>query len=247
MTNGWQQSVLDLSGFAGDPSVRLRFDFSTAGDMAVSDEYVPAVGVTNGYNSATDTDGGMLGGAYLSALPSDDIWQDQLMTIADDQTSKTKTFAFDFGTVTNGVYSGAVIDVPQGAGALLSTGQTFTVTGPDGQATFEINAQSGSNVEISILAGNTPQETAQAIVQAINLAGLGVTATSPASALNNPNRVEIENATSVTVSPAPAPIVAGSTVLSLEGIGVGVPAGDVPIPVTLDESTANVALPSRLR
>ena len=49
----WLQEIVDLSAFAGDGTLRLRFDFSTGGDMLVGDA-----------NTQPSGDTGLLAGLY---------------------------------------------------------------------------------------------------------------------------------------------------------------------------------------
>ncbi len=154
---GWLQAALDLSGFAGKSNIRLRFDFSTSGDMHVGDKAVPG----------TNNDEGLLTGSYLSAIDGDQLQAGAEMSVTQDGGGTT-TFAFDMG---------AVLDVPTGAAGLLANGQTITVNdGINTPVIFEIDnngtALTGGllpdgNVGIAVPADDTPTQVATAIRTAI--------------------------------------------------------------------------------
>ena len=172
-SGGWRQARIDLGDFVlpgVDASrMRLRFDFSTAGTMNTGDALTT--------------------GDVLRALPGIDI-ADGDTFILDDTNGGTGMQLFEFD-------KGFSLAAPAGAGTTLVEGETFTITGPGGSATFEFDrngAVSGTNVRIAILASDSAEEIALRIVDALAASTLGVTPHFKA------NRVDLQDATVVTLS-----------------------------------------------
>ncbi len=245
---GWKQAVVSLSAFAGDPSVQLRFDFSTAGDMNTGDLYTPG---------NTSQDQGLIGGAYLTTLPGDQLKDGSsavgnYIEVGNLDTALTRTA----GNVDFELDLGAVLDVPGGAGAAIANGQTFTLDdGTNPAMTFELDIAGsgqkvGANTAININATDSPadivNEIDAAITAAVTAGQLNVTVYTDIVM----DRVEIVGAASIQLSAAPK----GGNALTLEGDGPGSGDGNssvggvaiaddgfIAIPVNFGMSAANVA------
>ncbi|MEO2018287.1 MAG: hypothetical protein ABGZ53_28375, partial [Fuerstiella sp.] len=76
-TANWRQAKVDLSNYAGQENLRLRFDFSTAGQMALG-------------NIQTT-------GSELRAVPGNAIADEDIFTISRAAPAKTVTFEFNRG------------------------------------------------------------------------------------------------------------------------------------------------------
>ncbi|MEQ9412041.1 MAG: GEVED domain-containing protein [Fuerstiella sp.] len=105
----WRQARIDLSNYAGQSDLRLRFDFSTAGSMNLGDT--------------------MTTGIELYTVSGAELTDGDTFTLADVDafgfpTGLTTTFEFDLG---------AHLTVPTGNAAI---GQSFTVSGPGFADTF---------------------------------------------------------------------------------------------------------------
>ena len=116
-----------LADFAGDDNIRLRFDFSTAGDMHVGD-----------FGNTLNTTG-----AYLGALSGESL-EDGDQFVVDSLDGKSqKTFEFDMGIA---------LYLQDVAGNAISDGDTFTITGLQGTSsskTFEFDSDGSLNVSTS--------------------------------------------------------------------------------------------------
>ena len=104
--NGWVQAVLDVSAYAGDATLRLRFDFSTDGDV-------------------------QLGGS-MTAVDATQLQDGEYFSVSDTATPpKVTTFEFDLGGVLDvPVGSGGLIADKQTftvTDALHPAGVTFTL------------------------------------------------------------------------------------------------------------------------
>ena len=150
----WVQERISLASFAGQSNVRMRFDFSTAGDMDVGE---------NDYN-----------GAYLQALDGDQI-QDGDTFVLLDSSGNPQPYEFDMG---------AAYCLPNAAGDAITDGQTFTLMTVNAQGnpvpykTFEFSHANSlpagdNNVLIHIESGWTTAEVAEQIAAVAN--GLGLT------------------------------------------------------------------------
>ena len=229
----WLQGVYSLAGFAGQANVRLRFDFSTAGDMEIGDANggLDAMQDVLG-NTDTGATTANYGGAYLTALPGDQI-NDGDTYICDGQT-----FEFDMGEAlmvpnvagdslkgSNGVKKGDYFTVMSGANGTATQTKLatfeFTTTGtlPAGD----------TDTPIKIYLGETTSEVALAIAQAVNNAGLKNSLLDPITADVYQDRVMLDYAEGIALS-------AGTT-LTTKGAGFGyafVPnVANVPTPTPL--------------
>ncbi|MCE5267692.1 MAG: pre-peptidase C-terminal domain-containing protein, partial [Planctomycetaceae bacterium] len=149
-TNGvWSEARLSLAGFAGQSSVKLRFDFSTGGQWA---------------NTVA------VAGSDLVALDGDLLEDGDTFTVSyaagktgpGDRTSET--FEFDMGIS---------LHMPNVAGDSIQDGETFTITDKAGNAlkTFEFDKDgqcAAGNIPISIQAGETSAEVAELVADAVN-------------------------------------------------------------------------------
>jgi hypothetical protein len=146
-SNGaWLQSNVSLASVVGQDHLRLRFDFSTAGDMNVGDIYttgdelraVAAEFIDDGDEFDLDGGGFQVGG---------------------------KTFEFELGPT-----------IIADSGAAMRDGETFTLTTAAGSRTFEFDnngaLNGGGNRRVSFTNIMTPAEVAASLQTAIAGAGL---------------------------------------------------------------------------
>ncbi|MGN6136727.1 MAG: hypothetical protein ACTHOU_19780, partial [Aureliella sp.] len=98
--NAWRQARVNLSPFAGQKNVRLRFEFSTAG--------------------STNSDDPVRGGVELTAIEASGLKDGDTFTVAatDIATRKAATFEFDLGLV---------LDLP--GGASIVNGDAINING----------------------------------------------------------------------------------------------------------------------
>jgi len=194
---GWNQTDLNLSAFAGDTTLRLRFDFTTGAGPSQ-------------YQS-------LMGGGYLSAVPGNQLRdgdQNDSIQVAGVNGDPGGSFEFDLG---------AVLDVPAGPGALIANGQSFTVNDGAHSATFELdngsnpNLNLGTNIPVYIRSDDSPSQIVNEIDAAIQAAGLNVSVYADTTS----ERVEIvSKATPATLSFALGTATSGNAI-TLEGDGPG--------------------------
>ncbi|APZ94408.1 GEVED domain-containing protein [Fuerstiella marisgermanici] len=132
-TADWRQAKVDLSNYAGQSSLKLRFDFSTAGSMDVGN-----LGTT---------------GIELYAVSGAELVDGDTFTLSTvDQFGNNtgfQTFEFDLG---------AQLTVPTGNAAI---GQTFTVTGLGFSDTFTFSANPTTGTDILTLPSDSAATLAE--------------------------------------------------------------------------------------
>ena len=143
----WRQARIDLSPFAGQESLRIRFDFNTLGGRDL--------GVTNHT------------GTPISAIPGANLADGQSFSLI-DLTSLTQTvFEFDMGFGLN---------VPFGAAIAIQDGETLTITRGAVPRIFEFDTAgdgvAAGNVPIVITSADSGETVAAAIETAISGAGV---------------------------------------------------------------------------
>lgn len=189
--DSWRQARVDLSRFAGDELVRVRFDFSSAGTFDV------------GPVSA--------GGIELQAVPGD-----RLQPVLNQQGDAFEPLTFEIvdnvsvGNTVPTVFEfdhGLVLQIP--SGAALSAGQTFEVEGV--KYSFATN-NVGNNVQIS--ATDTGEDIANRIVT--KLLARGLSAHQNPGSRNVISVMDATNATPSIDSTLPA-----NFVLDVPGLAVG--------------------------
>jgi hypothetical protein len=193
-TNGtWSQGVYSLASFAGQKTVYLRFDFSTAGDMGVGDGGFNAV-LDPVFDTALSEASNMYSGSYLAGLSGEQVNDGDVFTI-DNQN-----FEFDMGVA---------LSLPAVAGDVLQDGETFTIrSGTAGNQTdlqtfvFKKNGGTGGagQIVIPFAAGETTAQLTQAIANAVNQANLKNSLGTTIVADAYENRVMLNGAEAVTKS-----------------------------------------------
>jgi hypothetical protein len=189
----WLQERVGVAAFAGDPAVRLRFDFSTAGDMAVGDD--------NGAPGPADQITPEYTGAYMSALSGESINDGETFVVGTGplKTETFQTFEFDMG------YE---LFLPNVAGDTLQNGEGFTVPTQGGPVTFEFTTQAvnggtklaDGNYALPFVQGETTDQVVNELANVVNglklLNAQGVLITAdPGTATDlYPNRVVLNNA-----------------------------------------------------
>jgi hypothetical protein len=154
--SNWRQVRIDLSNYAGRAGLQLRFDFSTAGSMALG-EFIGG-----------GTTGGDVTGSELYAVDGSEITDGDGFTLEDYDNDGnligTTTFEFDLG---------AHMIVPSG-NAL--DGESFTVFGETFTFAF---APAGPN-DILVLPQDTAEVAAQRATDFLNAFFDGTRVTAPA-------------------------------------------------------------------
>ncbi|MDW8077799.1 MAG: GEVED domain-containing protein [Thermoguttaceae bacterium] len=150
----WRQARIDLSQFAGQSNLRLRFDFSTASDMEIGNL--------------------QLQGAYLTVVPAAELRDGQTMVMADNVT-----FEIDLGyaLVLPNAAGAKIGDNPTGT----QRGEWLTISDGTRTYTFEFdkNGVTGpGRTRVPITDSMTSRQVAEALARAINLA-FGTTAPTP--------------------------------------------------------------------
>ncbi len=209
-SNGeWLQKSISLAQFAGMSDVRLRFDFTTAGDMHVGD---------SGTSESTT-------GAYLEALAGN------ILVDGDTYSIDGQVFEFDMGmeldlpsAAGDAIADGETFTIQtRDAGGTLVTLQTFEFdNNPAADGTPTVTP---GNVAIPIALGDTTTTVAARIADIINKAGLVNIDGLAISATIYENRVLIDGAEGMTQSANP--------VIELAGTGCGVYDADS-IPVVIN-------------
>ena len=148
-TSSWRQARINLSAFAGQSNLRLRFEFSTAGTLNIG-------------NIQT-------GGTELRALNGDTLRDGDTFTISRDATGiTTRTFEFDLGFTV--VFPG---------GSQLNDGDLVTVQTPDGNVVFEFDSNGtfdSNNERVAFTATDSANAIATAFREAVANANFGITA-----------------------------------------------------------------------
>ncbi|MEZ6130797.1 MAG: DVUA0089 family protein [Planctomycetaceae bacterium] len=230
----WRNAYIDLSNYAGQSNLKLRFDFSTAGGMDFADGSFQFGGsgldVLNG-DRAED----------LLALPASELRDgerfemdgDGNFTDIDAFNAGITTvppvgdhFEFDYGFVIQSSSGNAIV----GGQTLVVEGTTFT---------FEKVSPLTSANPIPIGNTQTSGQVAQAIADAVNAAGLTNTSTGNAIfAIVVGNRINFVNASTLDTTGTPT-----LTQSSAPEYGEpGVRAGHVEVPINLGMTRAEVAL-----
>src|SRR5262249_16422939 len=123
LANGdtWRQARIDLGDFAGQKNLRIRFDFTTSGDMNVGDVFTT--------------------GSYLGARPGDELLDGQTFQVRDQNTAGDPTVRFEFN-------QGFNLQLPGSAGRAIANGGTFSVAGTT--FTFRKGVPPGAATDIQI-------------------------------------------------------------------------------------------------
>ena len=218
-SDSWNQARLDISAFAGMENIKLRFDFYTAGELHVGDEF----GAT--------PDSEFLTGAYLRAMPGSELNDGELFVVdaelVEDAFEGGQAFEFELGFE---------LLMPNLAGASIQDdpilgGESFTIVDQSGETlNFEFDNDGilvGGDVGIPIYETNTSNEVAVAIQTAIENSDL-----SDVMVYVNGAKVTLQGTADVTQSLGAA--------ITLQG-GNGVALTSVPIPITPDMTAEQVA------
>ncbi len=197
-TDSWRQACIDLTNFAGQSEVRVRFDFSTAADMYVgadagSGNYLAAV-------AATKMADGEIPATPVGVASAD--WYN----LSNDGRFRIGNQVFEFDM-------GHALWIPNAAGTWIHDEETFTINDGLGHVvTFEFDnpkhedggtagTTSSSHVTIPIAAGLSTAEVVVSIVTAINNAvvthGLQITP------ITDENRIFLKGAVGVTQTASP--------------------------------------------
>lgn len=153
-TGGWRQARIPLSRLAGRDNLRLRFDFSTAGEMQLGDQFTVGSELrTLAGNELRDGQTVTLDGlntleidvGYTLVAPNGAALRDgNSFTITDSQ-GESHTFEFD----SDGFFNRNIVAV---LGQLLQDGDTFQVRASGQSKTFEFD--SGISLRVPAAGGN---------------------------------------------------------------------------------------------
>ncbi len=193
--DSWRQARIDLSAFAGQELVRIRYSFDTGGTSKSG--FFPL-------NTTTGARVPRAGGVELQSVPGTDITDGQTFTIETYSNAgfvtSTNTFEFTMGLV---------LQIP--SGARLSNNQQFTVDG----VTYTFSPVGGGN-NVQFAATDSAEVIAARIVTLLNARGLNATVDPTA-----PGRISVLGATSTAVNPsASLPV---NFVAALPGVNAGTP------------------------
>jgi len=194
VSDGWRQARISLSGYAGYPNLRLRFDFSTAGDMQVG---------TTSFGTATGSN--LWTGTILHAVPGNELYDGNYFPVNNPTWvghpgGPAVRFEFDMGYA---------LTMPNVAGRAIQDGEWVRIATNDSPVpvTFEFDNNgvwSPSNQRVAISPDDSAAAVAQKLVTEINTA-LGALAVIDQA---HPERIFLNSAarwaTSVTQSAAPA-------------------------------------------
>ena len=177
----WRQARIGLDGYAGLENLRLRFDFSTAGDMHVGDANSPWV------------DSEFLAGAYLEILPGMELHDGDQFTVDD------VLFEFDLDWE---------FIIPNVAGATILDGEQIAIEDASGQiVTFEFDKDGSITGDVAVAIGDkdTTLDVANALVTSIrNSVLVGVTL------FPKEEEIKIQGAVSITRSAGAAVVLHGN-------------------------------------
>ena len=148
-TANWRQARVDLSSFAGSDKLRLRFDFSSAGEMSL--------GTGRGRSTAT------IEGEQLRALPASELRDGQTFVVSGT------TFEFDLGFTIVAPSGDQIVD-----GETITVTSSDAAEAP---VTFELtfdDETDGDNTAVPVRRSMTAGNVADAIARAITAADLSV-------------------------------------------------------------------------
>ena len=212
--DAWRQARVDLSRYAGQDNLRLRFDFSTASDMDIGD-------LTHGTTQGNQHH-------YMSPVPAYEIADGDTFTLYNGTSYGTaQTFEFDLGLA---------LGLPNVAGAAIGDGEWFSVNdGVGGVVEFEFDKNGvvgAGRVPITIANSMSTAEVIAAMIGAIDPA-LDVEGLAPNPA-KDPNRLFLARAVAVETAFAPT--------LTVLGDAPGtVAAGNIRVPIRGDMDRLEVA------
>ncbi|MBC8355867.1 MAG: choice-of-anchor L domain-containing protein [Planctomycetes bacterium] len=158
-TGGWRQARISLGRFAGSENLRLRFDFSTAGEMDLGPAGIDTVGsvgselravsgaiLRDGQNFTLDFSNRLeFDFGYTLDAPNGSQIQDGDSFTISPSSGRTITFEFDND-------SGFAHDIAVQNGIDYRDGQTFTVTSGNVTETFEFD--SGASLLVPLAGAN---------------------------------------------------------------------------------------------
>ena len=208
----WRQAKVNLAAYAGLSNLRLRFDFSTAGDLGIGDT--------------------RQGGSYLSTGDGS-LYQDG-NTFTATSGGRTATFEFDMGMdirLPSSVNLAAVIP---------NNGSTFTVTVGGATRTFEFyragSSASSGNTGILVTATDTQSTLATKVVAAVNgqFPGAAVQDTT------HTQRICLPTATAVTLS-ANSTLTRNGNGYSGMASGLALPNGNISVAIRPEWTQVQVA------
>ncbi len=167
-SNAWRQVRVDLSDFAGQDSLRLRFVFASAGTLNLGQRATqnPLVFTASG-------------GEELYSLPGKDLRDGEQFTLQ-GVDGTVATFTFDLGYT---------LVVP--SGGTITDGDTFTVDG----VAFEFDSDGSTSVGLPVAFSTsmTANEVARSLRDSVETILAGTVL-----ATRDENRVNLSNATSLT-------------------------------------------------
>ena len=194
-TGEWRQARISLNDFVGSNSLRLRFDFATAGDIGVGS-----------FNFGGPATGGNEG-EELRAVDAKNIRNGQVLNISGRQ------FVLNFGYM---------MTVP--SGARLVDGETFTIDDGSGNlVAFEFdrdNNVTGNNVAIPFSDRQSAASVATAVQAALLESGIAIAPHVDGNRLNLSGAVAVIQAPGPTATATSVYVAGGETPLSDSAIQV---------------------------
>ena len=221
-TGNWRQARIDLSAFAGQDDIRLRFEFATAGGTAF----------------------GSGSGDFANSLLNEGLEGEELQVIAADRLRDGNTI-----TVSDGFFFDRVGELDFGltlvlpSGGRIRDGETVSISGPNGEtSTFEFDRDGvigTGNVGVEINDFMTASAVTNALRVAIDssdAAGLSSSGTRLETFAAR-DRLNIPNAVSITQGLSPD---ASQLSVFVDG-DIGVTPGNFRIPVNIAMNSTQVA------
>ncbi len=218
-TGAWRQARIDLSPFAGQDDLRLRFEFATAGGTGL--------GLASG--AFANSEGGE--GEELQVIGADRLRDGNTITV----TSST------FGLGTGELDFGLTLVIP--TGARISNGETLSVSGPNGEtSTFEFTRDgnvSAGNIPVvfdETMSANRVARALRTAIDSSDAAGANIAGESLETFLVR-DRLNLPNATDITQGISPD---ASQLAVFVDG-DIGVTPGYTRIPLNIAMNSSQVA------
>lgn len=220
-SGSWRQVRVSLAGLAGQEALRLRFDFSTAGEMNTGDVFTT--------------------GNEVRAVPGELINDGDTFVLESGTFPNVVQTTYEFEVGPSLIFD---------SGAAIRDGERFTLTSALGTRTFEFDSNNSlvgpGNVRIAVNSLMSAEQVARATRSAIDSQLFPNPVFPPIPALvplaqtflqNAGNRLNIKGLTAITQTAAPGNALPRVTLQGDVGVGVD----NVPIDVNISMNRIEVA------
>ncbi|QDT05605.1 Matrixin [Rubripirellula lacrimiformis] len=150
----FRQARIDLGPWAGQENVRIRYEFSTAGEARPDQSEIQAIAGERIIDGHTLTISG-------------DMPDSNFTNVSDPLVTRTKTFEFDHGLV---------VQMP--SGAQIAAGGPVELTRPGGSRIMLLTENSGESLGVQVFASDSAADVADKVASFI---GLFATSRSPSN------------------------------------------------------------------